>query len=154
MNDRNTPKTLPDDALRRRIARFIDQTQIPRAINSVANASIGTDLGSVRKENQDRALVMWASYPDNPTRNFKLAVVSNGIGGLARGGDAASIALSVFVSRVLRTSQQFPVNRLINAALAANSTLFDQFQGRAGATLSAVFIGSTGAKSPFENAYS
>ena len=90
--------------------------------------------------------MIWASYPDSTARNFKLAVVSDGIGGLAHGGDAASIALSVFVSRVLRTSQQLPADRLINATLAANSALFDQFQGRAGATLSAVFIGGNGAK--------
>jgi serine/threonine protein phosphatase PrpC len=133
-----------DDALERRIARFVSDIRVAKALNSVPNVCLGTNLGSVRKENQDRALVVWANYPDNPDRNFTLAVLSDGMGGLTNGGEAATTTLSVFISRVLRTPRLAPPDRLRNAALYSNNAVYSRFGGRGGATLSAVFITDNG----------
>jgi serine/threonine protein phosphatase PrpC len=138
--------TLSDDALQRRIARLVGDVRAAKAMNCGSNVCLGTNLGSVRKENQDRALVVWADYPENPDRNFTLAVLSDGMGGLMNGEEAATITLSVFVSRILRTPRMPPPERLRNAALYSNNAVYDQFGGRGGATLSAVFIGNNGSK--------
>jgi serine/threonine protein phosphatase PrpC len=135
-----------DDALQKRIARFIAEVRVPRAGNSDLNAFVGTAVGSVRKLNQDRALFLWADYPEQPTKDFSLAVLCDGMGGMLSGDEAAIIAISVFVSRVLRTTRLPATERLRKAALDANDVVHRQLAGRGGTTLSAVLQTAEGTK--------
>jgi serine/threonine protein phosphatase PrpC len=128
------------DALQTRIARFVGNIKSPRAINGEPDICVGTSVGAVRKQNQDRALIAFARYPATPERNFVLGVVCDGLGGLARGEEAAVVALSTFVSRVLRTPKQLPAERLRLAILAANDSVHNVLQGRGGTTIAAAMI--------------
>jgi PPM family protein phosphatase len=133
-----------DDALQRRLSRFLAEVRTPRSFNGAASMGIGTSIGAVRDGNQDRALITLASYAWTPDRDFALGVVCDGIGGLQRGGDAAFWAVSVFVSRFLRTAKLETSERLAAAASAANDAVYELLRGRGGATLSAAVVDRQG----------
>lgn len=121
-----------DDALQKRLAKFLGATLAPASTNSLGDFCVATNIGAVRKQNQDRALLVFATYSETPERNFTLAVVCDGVGGMSQGDDAAIIAVSTFVSRVLRLSRT-PVNeRLHSAAMAANDAVYGSFRGKGG----------------------
>lgn len=132
------------DALQRRVARLVASVPPARAINSGEAFCLGTSLGSLRKKNEDRALVMFASYANALDRNFGLAVLADGMGGLPHGDEAAILGVSVFVARILRTPRLSIADRLVGAALAASDAIHVAYGGRAGATLSAVLLNGTG----------
>ncbi|WP_300182214.1 PP2C family serine/threonine-protein phosphatase [Bradyrhizobium sp.] len=129
-----------DDRLQKRLADFLTDVPIPRAVNGTEALCLGTNIGSVRKQNEDRALIIRASYSTAPERNFVLGVVSDGIGGLSRGEEASTLAVSEFCSRVVRQSRLSPEARLRFAAEMANVAVFSLLKGKGGATLSAVLI--------------
>jgi serine/threonine protein phosphatase PrpC len=135
---------LTDDALQRRLARFVAEVRTPRSVAGSTGIWIGTNLGAVREQNEDRALVTSASYKTAPQKNFVLGALCDGIGGLARGRDAAVLAISVFVSRLLRTPKLSTADRLRGAAVAANAAVYAMLGGRGGTTLSAVLINGQG----------
>jgi serine/threonine protein phosphatase PrpC len=66
------------------------------------------------------------------------------MGGLISGDEAAVIAVSVFVSRVIRWPSQPAPDRLRWAALAANDAVCKSLGGLGGTTLSAVMVGWQG----------
>jgi len=133
-----------DDTLQRRLAQFLAGLKASRAFNGAADMGVGTSLGAVRDANEDRALIARVSYAPTPDRSFALGVVCDGIGGLPRGGDAAFWAVSVFVSRFLRTPKLGTPDRLVAAATAANHAVYELLGGRGGATLSAVVVDRLG----------
>lgn len=129
---------MTDDALQIRLANFIAKSQSRRAINGAADICLATTLGRVRTQNQDRALVTFATYSGAPEKDFVLGVLCDGLGGMAKGEEAAVLAVSVFVSRVLRTPRSAPEERLRSAAIGANDAVYRMLRGRGGATIAAV----------------
>lgn len=133
-----------DDQLTNRIAKFLLGRPGNRATESVADCALASGIGLVRDQNQDAALIVKARYGSGPDRDFDLAVVCDGLGGMQHGGEASALGLSVFVSRVVRFSR-FPMdNRLLNGVVEANDRLFGAFRGDGGTTLSAVAVGRNG----------
>jgi serine/threonine protein phosphatase PrpC len=124
----------------RRIERFARSVDAPSAMKAGDGYCLGSTLGTIRKENQDRVIIVEASYPNEPSRSTVLAVLADGMGGLSHGGDAATVGLSVFVTRFLRTPRLNPIDRLRAAALSANNAVYSMFDGRSGTTLSAVML--------------
>ncbi|WP_167350099.1 PP2C family protein-serine/threonine phosphatase [Methylobacterium platani] len=131
---------MADDALQRRIARFVAEAPERKAINRYVSLTAATDIGQTRKSNQDRSIVITASYSYAPERNFNLAVVCDGVGGLARGDEAATLALSTFASAVIRTTSIPATDRLVRGATAANDAVANKFSQGSGTTLSSVLI--------------
>jgi serine/threonine protein phosphatase PrpC len=130
-----------DDALERRIARFVAEEKAPCSLNGTSDVCLGTCIGVVREQNQDRGLITFTSYPAAPEKDFALGVVCDGMGGLISGNEAAVIAVSVFVSRVIRWPSQPARDRLRWAAMAANEAVHKALGGLGGTTLSAVMVG-------------
>jgi PPM family protein phosphatase len=130
-----------DDALERRIARLIAKAEAPCSVNGTPDVCLGTCIGAVREQNQDRALLAFTSYPTAPEKSFALGVVCDGMGGLIGGDEAAVIAVSVFVSRVIRWPGQPARDRLRWAARAANEAVHESLGGLGGTTLAAVMVG-------------
>jgi PPM family protein phosphatase len=129
------------DQLQRRIQGFLGDASSERAVyDAGAGVLLGTSIGKVRKKNEDRAIVVRAIYGREPERDFLLAALSDGMGGLANGEEAAIVALSTFVARMIRTARMSPERRLHMAAMAANAAVYQLYKGRGGATLSAVLI--------------
>jgi serine/threonine protein phosphatase PrpC len=105
--------------------------------------AVGTSIGPVRDENQDRALIAQYSDATDPRRDFRMIVLSDGMGGLPNGAKAATVTIASFVSHFLVISAPIP-ERLVRAAHAANHQVYHSLGGRGGATLSAVVIRSDG----------
>jgi serine/threonine protein phosphatase PrpC len=101
-------------------------------------------VGVVRQRNEDRALIAIASYPKSPEKNIVLATLCDGIGGLADGNEAAVLAITTFISRILRTPRVAARGRLVEAVKDANFALYTKWAGRGGATLSSVMLDSSG----------
>jgi serine/threonine protein phosphatase PrpC len=140
MNDHRSTEAWLDDALQRRISSFLGEVRGPKQFYTDKSVCLATSVGSVRNDNQDRAVVVRARDEQRPEQNFLLAVLSDGIGGLAHGGEAATLAISAFVARYLRTSRLNVVDRLRSAAINANALVYSRFKAGAGATLSAVIV--------------
>jgi PPM family protein phosphatase len=137
------------DQLQRRVQSFLTNVPSARAVhNAGKSAFLGTSVGAVRERNEDRAIVVRACYVREPERDFVLAALSDGMGGLENGEDAAVVTLSTFVARTIRIARVAPDRRLYMAAMDANDAVYQLYRGRGGATLSAVLVerrfGSTG----------
>ncbi|MER8848579.1 PP2C family protein-serine/threonine phosphatase [Mesorhizobium australicum] len=115
----------------------------PSAALSRANVSLGTSIGVSREENQDRTLFL-ISQSSDPAWRFALGVLCDGIGGMAKGEEAAVLALTTFAARILRTTRLRPEPRLKHAAIDANNAVFSRYSGSSGATLSAVLVTQNG----------
>lgn len=104
------------------------------------NAAVGTDLGAVREENQDR--VALARSSDRNGSTFILAALADGIGGMKRGGECASVALGTFIESVLAEAHRSPdpEDWLRRACLQANQAVHARYAGDGGSTLSAVLM--------------
>lgn len=138
--------TEPDagDRLQRRLAKFLANIPATRSTNGDASFWLGTSIGSVRSQNQDRAAVVSAAYGDGSNRNFILSILADGMGGLMKGDEAATLAVSVFLTRMLRNTRPPARNRLVESAQEANSAVYNLLQGKAGSTLSVVYTSSEG----------
>jgi serine/threonine protein phosphatase PrpC len=127
-----------EDLLRKKIATFLEVPEDPKSFRFSAGLCIGSTIGRTRRENQDRALVVKASYRLNSSRENLLAVVCDGMGGLVGGGAAASIAVAEFATAFLRSSRLDTSERLQRAAWKANTAVYSKFEGRGGTTISAI----------------
>jgi serine/threonine protein phosphatase PrpC len=65
------------------------------------------------------------------------------MGGLERGGDAATLAASAFLAYLAESQIGSIRQRLLDAVLWANRSVFDSLRGRGGTTLTALIIGKS-----------
>lgn len=101
--------------------------------------ALGTELGIVRTENQDKAAVAEFEYSGEPVI---LAVLSDGMGGLEDGGVCAALAISTFIHSCTNQVCKTLSDLILHAAHVANEAVFRLYQGNGGATLSAVICSS------------
>lgn len=102
---------------------------------------IATDVGTTRKDNQDRVAVL---HVGSKGRSFWCACLCDGMGGMSNGRQAASLALSAFFASLIANRRLPPEARLELAARAANEIVSSEVPG-GGSTLSALCLegGST-----------
>lgn len=132
---------MASDQLRKRIEGWLNREagrRTGRLYATRLGTAVATTIGR-RAENQDRCLIMTASFPKTPERDFVLAAVCDGMGGMAHGGAFASLALGAFVASVVHSADEAPDARLKAAADEANEAVHNDKSGHGGATLSAVF---------------
>lgn len=106
--------------------------------------AIATDIGLVRKENQDRVACMMFSPKVGQGQPFFVVALSDGMGGMKDGGQCAVRTISTFFSSLACYRDLSLIERLRNAAKEANSNVFSYSGGYGGATLSAVLISLDG----------
>jgi PPM family protein phosphatase len=103
--------------------------------------TIGTTVGEVRRENQDRAVAA-RFIPSTGERGhppFVLLILCDGIGGLLEGERCAELAVAVtIITLVGQPDTTPPPERLRFAVTAANKEVFAKYHARGGATLVAV----------------
>lgn len=83
---------------------------------------------------------MRARYASDYERDFDLAVICDGLGGMQHGAEASTLALSAFVSTVARHSRVPAEERMFYGISEANHEVHKAFRGGGGTTLSAVLI--------------
>ena len=104
--------------------------------------ALSTDIGNVRKENQDRCAVLRTS--DQIGKSLVVSVVCDGMGGMEAGSDCASKSIASFLHAFTNSTGAEVARRLKNAVLSANERIFTEYGGRGGATLSAVCLDDRG----------
>lgn len=100
--------------------------------------SIATDIGLTRRENQDRAVVFRFNANDRPAN--LIAMVCDGMGGMADGAICASLAISTFLSSYMESIGLPLEDRIYAATIAANNAVYRDYRGDGGTTLSALII--------------
>jgi PPM family protein phosphatase len=108
------------------------------------NTALGTSLGIVRPENQDRAV--FARYSSsNHGNSFCVWALCDGIGGLQDGSACAEHVLSdLLVTLLSGTTQEVIASRVGSAVQAANQQVFQAYHERGGSTLTLVTMDSNG----------
>ncbi len=132
----------PYRAMRREIAErlssfFVEATD-GRGTSNDIGAAVATSQGPYRERNEDRCAVarisFGSSYPD-----IRLAIICDGMGGMQKGAEAASLAMGAFLASCATTKQYGSlIDRLDAACRFANDAVFNAFRGEAGTTLTAV----------------
>ena len=115
----------------------------PRKLNGFAeiqelNACIGTSVGEVRRENQDRAVIARFTSANRPEQSFVCFALCDGMGGMEDGSRCAEIALSAFIFRLIQDSSGSAGAAAKAAAIAANVEVHRQYRERGGTTLAAL----------------
>lgn len=128
--------------LEAQLAYWLSRQTARTSVRRVAQlgAAVGSDIGLVRTENQDRAVLV-QGWEANGSR-FSVAVVADGIGGMRAGGMCASLAISGFIASIcesatFRTSSS---DWMMSAALRANDAVYNKYYGDGGSTLIAALI--------------
>lgn len=104
--------------------------------------AIGSDIGVVRGENQDRVSVLRMQLGQG--QYFIAAALCDGMGGMTEGAACASLAIARFFTTCIRHRDIKPRARLLLASQEANKAVHCLYQGKGGATLSAVLLESIG----------
>jgi serine/threonine protein phosphatase PrpC len=101
--------------------------------------------GSVRQINQDRVAVVEINNQMYTGACLIVAILADGMGGMSNGDKAASTAIGSFISYMALGKADIGLKKLSeDAVLFANKKVYDEFQGKGGATLSAITFGSKG----------
>lgn len=116
------------DDLREHLERALsrDPSGRSRAANIVTWAS---QVGSVRKENQDRVLV------GRSADGLMVAILADGMGGMQDGARAAAVAASCAMSHCMYHSYSSVEVVLTHAMAAANNAVHERYRGRGGAAM-------------------
>lgn len=123
-----------------RIKRFLSEQMRPQGSQFTGAAAIGSTVGRVRKENQDRAIVAEFLVAGKPELDRILLVVCDGLGGMANGALAAEISVASMASSIFDSVVTQSDVDLAAAAERANRDVFKELKGKGGSTLVAVLL--------------
>lgn len=130
------------DWLRRSSTKQQSVSEIPELATA-----IGTTVGQIRKENQDRAVAVRFTPPNTERTNpaFILFILCDGIGGLSEGDRCAELAIAATIMTLVTQDRTVPPAKKLNSAVsAANRQLHAKYRGKGGTTLVAVLMCSDG----------
>ncbi len=129
-----------NDQLQRRISNWLEHSSQQNEVKELEGSAIalGSSIGLVRKENQDRVLFLRAQIGRLANRAFVAAVLCDGVGGMSYGGQCANLAVSTFVASLIRSQEIKSKKKLEVAVQQANEAVFQRFSGTGGSTLSAL----------------
>lgn len=134
-----------EDILKNQIRAWLSRPMKPNASIDLPEISgaVGSSIGEVRKENQDRAVIARLSPVSTGRRPFVLAVLCDGMGGMEDGAKCAELAIATLLSRVAYSPRMDLRLSLKNAVDEANRNVHLEFRARGGTTLVAVLITAT-----------
>lgn len=137
---------MEDYQIQPQLMRWLMRSYSSESVRRIPNipVALGTDIGAVRKENQDRAVVLRAQT--TPDKFFVVAVLCDGMGGMEAGATCAALATSSFLASCIKNRKVATRERLVKAVTDANDSVYANYQGDGGATLSAFIIDNTGEK--------
>lgn len=126
-----------EDLLIKRLNRPVNTNRV--AVARDANAVFATTLGLVRKENEDRALV--ARFFSSKLSTYVYCyILSDGMGGMANGGLAATITVSRFLAELAKNLDLYESIELsmAKAVEETHEQVCSVINYKGGATLSAI----------------
>lgn len=134
--------TITNSVKQNQLVGWLCRPTLPSGIRRVAPvaAALASDIGNIRTENQDRAIV--ARGKDRNGQGYIIVVVADGIGGMKDGALCASIATGVFLSTLHNKAQlNLSTEDWLRASInAADKAVFDTYKGSGGSTLVALLF--------------
>jgi PPM family protein phosphatase len=127
-----------------RVNAWLARPSRPMAVADLLEipAAIGTAVGEVRSENQDRAVVARFVGP-SPSESWVALCLCDGMGGMVEGRQCAELATAVFVVSLLNNIALPPESRVRRAVMNANAAIFRRYRERGGTTIAAlVYMGN------------
>lgn len=130
--------------LNNRLIRWFSRPAAISGVNSLLGIpiSLGSHVGLIREENQDRVAAMRVHTTSASSQSFTVIALADGMGGMKDGAQCASRTLAAFFNALIRFRQETSMDRLKFAADAANLAVNEFSNGGGGATLSALLIGA------------
>lgn len=124
------------------ISKWLARSRRPNGFAEIPemNAWIGTSLGEVRRENQDRAVIARFTSTTRPEKAFTCFVLGDGMGGMEDGARCAEIALSAFIVDLVQDQSLVATSAAVRAANAANTAVHRNYRERGGTTLAAIVL--------------
>ena len=113
-----------DGAMRREIAErlssfFVDAPD-GRSTDNDAAAAVATSQGPHRERNEDRCAVVKFNFGTHQNE-IRLAIICDGMGGMLKGAEAASLAMGAFISSCATTDPRRPLNDRLGSGLIART---------------------------------
>lgn len=135
--------TVESSLLQSRVTDWLLRRMPTSGVRRVAPlvAAIASEIGSVREENQDRAVIArgWSSQG----QDYSVIAVADGIGGMRDGAQCAAVTIGAFLAAIDERAQAGSGTSeewISAAAHTANEAVFSQFRGDGGSTLVALLI--------------
>lgn len=132
-----------NNEIKSHIKAWLMRTLPNRSINEVleGNVVLGSDIGAIRTENQDRIAFLQTRAKNN---EFVVGILADGMGGMIDGAECASTAISTFLYSCIENRNE-PLNqRLSLAVMQANEDVHNLYNGKGGCTLSAFIVDNEG----------
>ena len=131
--------------LRERILSWLARPVRETAVNEcdAERAVIGTSLGNVRGENQDRAAIVRYTSTE-PDASFVLAALCDGLGGMQDGSRCAQLGLTEIILSLIGSRDHNPRSRFYRAVEAANTAIYSRYHERGGTTFSGILFPGSG----------
>lgn len=132
--------------LNEQLIRWLSRGVLDKSSGGTARPAVAlaTDIGLVRKENQDRVACLKIGASSWSERSFFVVAVSDGMGGMKDGGECAVMTIAAFFSSLVHSRSNLLLEKMRTAANDANTTVHQFSKGYGGATLSAVLIDMDG----------
>lgn len=128
--------------LREQILRWFKSPSQGRAVKAIPDIGLvlASDRGLRREENQDRVAAMRLTSDFRPNASSICVAVADGMGGLSDGAQCAELTIASFFDALVQFRDGPIPERLERAARIANEQVHELYQGRGGATLSAILV--------------
>lgn len=124
-----------------RLSSFFIAANDGKSSSLDAGAAAATTQGPHRERNEDRCAVVRFRF-GSLRPDLRLGILCDGMGGMAKGGEAASLAIGSFIAVFGTLDPDSPLpDRLESACRFANMAVFNAFRGEAGTTLTAIAFG-------------
>lgn len=126
------------------VAKWLLRKTAPSGVRRVASlaAAVGSDVGIVRQENQDRAAILRGF--DDMGQEFAVLAVADGIGSMREGAACAALTIGSFFDAIyecaLSAAGSSSAEWLNMAAHCANNAVLSSFRATGGSTLVAVVL--------------
>jgi len=119
---------------------FYNEISVNSALDR--NLSIGSSVGLVRKDNQDKAIISKFHSRNSRDKSYILFAIADGMGGMAEGASCASLLLSSLLAEIIDSKENDTFDKLRSASIIANDVVYKKYSGMGGSTLSAILIDS------------
>jgi len=123
--------------LSEKILEWLETTSLRK--NSGANfikgaeLALGTSLGLLRKENEDRMIFFKSHSPSNG--NISGVLLCDGMGGLEQGGKCASFTISTFIEKFINNKLLDCSRNIEKSLIETNELVYKKFKGKSGSTI-------------------
>lgn len=126
------------EQLQEGIARWLKSGEKTGFTDSASETVVLSSVLGKRSENQDRTIFLRVKFDEPSKPSIAALVLCDGMGGMVSGGDCANLAISTFAASLVRSNATTLTDKLKVAVNSANQAVYENFQGKGGATLSAI----------------